>query len=444
MIARVRAGGSWLYRVSNWAVGVFLAAGILGAPFYQADYLRLELFGHAVVPAGAGLAVLLLGIGLAWRSLLRRDFVWLAPARLSWDDVTDARVGVLGRRLWAGWFARFAAVAYVTVALTVLLGQASWLPAGLALFAATALLAVVLGRRRPGPVGTWLEYAVPVGFAVVAGLAALTTVPPVALFVLAGIAGSVAVPALFGSGPPRRPAVAVRAGRDELVDGYLRRLVRRVMVSVGDMLALLPAPGPLSSRGLFAGRGIVVRFVVAGVLARRSALLPSALLVIAVAVLHHVAPVISPVLLVGVGVYLACVPFAAGLAQLLAVPGLRRWLGCTDISLRLATAAVLAVVAALWLGLVTVFAVPVTVAGCLSAVVAVGAVVRTVTRPALDFGNLGVVATPMGYLLPVGLIVQLAHGPELLVAGILLTGFLLSAVAAAPVAALLAGYGIAR
>ena len=433
MTAVLRRAGSWLYRLSDRAVGLFLLVGLLVSPFFQAHDIRAELS----TPAGAGLAVLLLALGLAWYSLLRRGFVWLDPARLTWDDTTDARIGVLGRRLWAGWLVRFAAVGYVAVLMAVLFGGAG--PAEAALFGAVALLAVVVGRRRPGRWGTLVEYTVAAGLVVLAGVAALVAVPPVVLLVLAGAAVLASVAAWS-----RRPAVAVLAGRDELVAGYLRRLVRRVTVSVGDVLSLLPVPGPLRWPGVFAGRGVAFRFVAAGVLARRSALLPSALLVFVVAVLHHVAPVINPVFLVGVGVYLACVPFAAGLAQLSAVPGLRRWLGSTDIRLRLATAAVLAVVAAVWLGLVAVFAVPVTVSGCLAAVVAVGAVVRTVTRPALDFGNMGIAVTPSGYLVPVGLLVQLGHGPELLVVGIVLVGFLLSAAVAAPVAALLAGYGIAR
>lgn len=444
MIAAVRGAGGWFYRISDRLLYTLFAIGVLTAPFYQVDSLRLALLGHAVVPAGAGLAVLLLGIATAWRSLLRRGFAWLDPARLTWADMTDARVGVVGRRLWAGWLGRFAAVGYVTAVATLVLGTSAWLPAGCALFAATALLTVVLGRRRPGRVESWLEYLVPVGFAVLAGVAVLTTVQPVWLVFMAGFAAVAGVGSLRGSGPVRRPAVATAAGRDELVDGYLRRVFRRVSVSFGDAMALLPAPGPVPWRGLFAGRAVVFRFVLAGVLSRARSLLPSVLLVVVVAVCHRVFPVVDPVWLVGVGAYLACVPFAASLAQLFAVPGLRRWLGCADITLRLATAVLIAVVAAVWVGLVAVFAVPVTVSACLAALVAVGAVVRTVTRPAVDYGNIGVAATPSGYLLPVGLLLQLAHGPELLVVGILLVGFALSAVAAAPVAALLAGYGIAR
>jgi hypothetical protein len=440
----MRRAAAWLYRISDRVLWVVLAAGVLTSPLYRADYFREHLFGHAVVPAGAGLAVLLLGVGLAWRSLLRRDFAWLDPARLTWDDATDARVGTIGRRLWTGWFVRFAAVGYVTGVAAALLRTTAWLPAGGVLLGATALLAVVLGRRSPGRAGTWLEYLVPVGFAVLAGTAVLTAVPSGALLLLGTVALLAALASLWGSGPVRRPAVAVHAGRDQLVAGYRRRLFRRVNVSFGDVLALLPAPGPVPWPAVFAGRAVVPRFVVAGVVSRSRALLPSALLVVLVAVLHHVFPVIGAVWLVGVGVYLACLPFAASLAQLFAVPGLRRWLGCSDLTLRLATAGVLVVVAAVWVGLVAVFAVPLGASAWLAALIAVGAVVRTVTRPVLDYGNVGVAVAPDGYLVPVGLLVQLAHGPELLVIGILLLGVLASALVAAPVAAAFAGYGIAR
>jgi hypothetical protein len=85
-----------------------------------------------------------------------------------------------------------------------------------------------------------------------------------------------------------------------------------------------------------------------------------------------------------------------------------------------------------------------TAAAWLAALLAVGAVVRTVSRPALDYGNIGVAATPDGNLVPVGLLLQLAHGPELLVVGLLVIGAGLSLLAAAPVAAALAAYGVTR
>ena len=132
------------------------------------------------------------------------------------------------------------------------------------------------------------------------------------------------------------------------------------------------------------------------------------------------------------------------LASLCAVPGLRRWLGCTDLTLRLASAGMVAVAALVWVGLVAVFAVPLTLAAWLAVPLAVGAVVRTVTRPPLDYGNLGVAVTPDGNIIPVGLLLQLAHGPELLVIGLLVVGLGVALATAAPVALALAAYGVAR
>jgi hypothetical protein len=440
----LRAGLSWLYRMSDRLVGGVFALGVLTAPFYRVDYLRAHLLGTATTPATAGLAVLALGVGLAWRSLLRRDFVWADPAELTWADLTDRRVGTIGRRLWAGWAVRFAVAGYLAAIGALLLGTSSWLAGGCALFAAGALLAVVLGRRGPGRIGTWLERLVPLGASVLAGFAAVSTVPPVALWVLAGVAVGAAVVCAVGSGPVRAPGVASTAGRADLVRGYLHRVVRQVSVSFGDALALLPTPGPVPWPRLLAGRGVVVRFVVAGVAARARSLVPAVLLAVVVAVLHQVFPVLNPVWLVGLGVYFAGVPFASSLARLCAVPGLRRWLGCSDIALRLASAGAVAVCAAVWVGLVAVCAVPMTAAAWLAALLAVGAVVRTASRPALDYGNIGVAATPDGNLIPVGLLLQLAHGPELLVVGLLVIGAGLSVLAAAPVAAALAAYGVTR
>jgi hypothetical protein len=439
-MSALRSAARWLYGISDRLVGAAFAVGLLTSPFYRVDYLREHLLGGATPPATAGLAVLVLGIGLAWRSLLRRDYVWADPAGLTWSDTTDARVGSIGARLWRGWAARFLVAGYLTAVGVVVLGGSAWLPGGAALFAGTALLAVVLGRRR----GSWPEQVVLVVAGVLAGFAAVATVAPVWLWALAGLAVVAAVVCAVGSGPVRGPVVATSAGRDELVHGHLRRLVRQVTVSFGDTLALLPEPGPIPWPRLLAGRAVVLRFVFAGVASRARSLLPAALIAVAVAVLHQVFPVLNPVWLIGVGVYFAGVPFASALAQLCAVPGLRRWLGCSEIALRVASAAVLVVCAAGWVGLVVVLAVPVTVAAWLAALVAVGAVVRTVTRSPLDYGNVGVAATPDGNLIPVGLLLQLAHGPELLVIGLLVIGAGLTVLAAAPLAVALTAYGVAR
>lgn len=433
----------WLYRISDRVIYVLFAIGVLSSPLYRVDLIRAHLLGGAPAPAVAGLAVLALGVCVAWRSVLRRDFVWAEPAELTWSDSGDNRVGTLGRRLWTAWAARFAAVAYLVAVAVAVLGQSAWLPAGCALFAAVALLAAVVGRRRRGRREAWLEYAVVVALVVVAGAAAVSTVGPLPLWILAGAGLVVAVAAAVGSGPARRPAVAVAANRDDLVRGYLRRTFRRVTVSFGDALALLPEPSPLPWPKLLAGRGVVARLVVAGMLMRVRSVLLAVLCVIGIVVVHQAFPLASPVWLVGLGVYVAGVPFASTLASLWAVPGLRRWVGCRDITLRIATAAGVAVIALAVVLLISVV-VPLTVASWFAVPLAVGAVVRTVTRPPLDYGNVGVGVTPGGVLLPVGVLLQLAHGPELLVVGLLIIGSGMLLAALVPVAVGFAAYGVAR
>jgi hypothetical protein len=441
VIVRLRRAGSWLYRVSDRLLIGLFAVGVLSTPFYRTAYLRAHLLGAAAVPATAGVAVLCLGLCLAWRSLLRRDFVWLAPARLTWADADGARVGQVGRRLWGGWAVRFLAVAYVAAVGVALFTGSGWLPAGYPVFGAVAVCSVVLARRRPGTLTGWWGALVAVGLAAVAGWAAFGTVRPVVLWVLAGLVVLAALGLAVGSGALRRPAVAVGAGRDELVRGYFERLVRRVSVSFGDALALLPAPRPVPWPWLLDGPGVVARFAVAGVVARARSLVLSVLLAVVVAVAHRVLPQVSSVWLIGIGAYFAAVPVGASLAQLCGVPALRRWLGCTDLQLRVVTAGAVVAVAGVWFGLVVALGVP---AAGMAVVVAVGAVVRTVTRPALDYGNVGVAATPDGNLVPVGLLRQLVHGPDLLVVGLLLVGVGSSA---GPVGLLvlgLAGYGVLR
>jgi hypothetical protein len=442
--ARLRSAALGLYRISDRIVYLLFAIGVLSSPFYRVGYLREHLLGTAVVPATAAIAVLALGLCVAWRSLLRRDFVWAQPAQLTWSDSADTRVRLLGRRLWSGWAARFAAVAYLTAVAVLLLGPATWLPAGAAVFAGVMLLAVVLARRPAGRVATSLAY---LGVAVtlaLAAVAAVTTVGTLPLWVLAGATVLAAGLTALGSGPPRRPAVATGAGRDDLVAGYRRRTVRQVTVLLGDALALLPPPAPLPWARLLAGRAVIARFVVAGVLTRARSVLLAVFCVVLIVVVHQVFPVLSPLWLVGVGAYLAGVPFASSLAQLWAVPGLRRWLACRDITLRLVTAAAVLVAVASVIGVIALFGVPVTLVAWLAVPLTVGAAVRTVTRPPVDYGNVGLAVTPSGYVLPVGIIVQLAHGPELLVIGLLIVGSGLALAAAAPLVLGLAAYGVAR
>ncbi|HEX3787170.1 MAG TPA: hypothetical protein VHW44_04865 [Pseudonocardiaceae bacterium] len=423
METRLGRFGRVVYQISDRLLTVLALATAASAPFYGLGELRADLVGSAATPPLASLAVLCLGLGLASRSLLRRDFVWIEPAKLAWSDFTDTRVIGIGRRLWAVWAIRFVVVAYLTLAATlVVAGSLRWLPVGIALFAATALLALVTARRRPGRGLRWVEQVGALLFAVLAGVLAVTTVGLGWLWLVVGLAGVGVLVAAVGSGRPRRPRAASTAGRAELVANFGERLARRMSVLFLDLLALLPAARPLPWPRLLAGRAVLARFVVAGALARRASLVLALLLVWAVAVVRLVFPLLDPVWLVGVGAYFAALPFAAALAQVRRVPGLRRWLGCTDPELRLTTAALVLIVTVLWLLVVALFGVPLTLGTGLAALLAAGAVVRTVGRPAMDYGNVGVAVSPDGNLVPTGLIVQLARGPEVLVIGLIVAG----------------------
>src|SRR5205807_3503498 len=114
-----------------------------------------------------------------------------------------------------------------------------------------------------------------------------------------------------------------------------------------------------------------------GMLARRAGLLLSLLLVWAVVVVHLVFPLLSTPWLVGLAGYFAALPFASVLAKLNQQPGLRRWLGCSDLDLRVSTAGLVVVALAIWLGIVLAFGVPANVQVLLAAVLAAAAVIRT-------------------------------------------------------------------
>jgi hypothetical protein len=412
--------GRWIYRISDVVLITIGLAALASSPFYHLPEVRAQLIGAASAPPFAAFAVLCLGLGLALRSLLRRDFVWQDPAKLTWSDGTDGRIGTIGRRLWAGWALRFVLVAYATAGGAALFaGSLDWIRAGLALFASVAALAVVAARRTASVRARWVEQILSLILPLIGSLLAVRVIPSSWLWGVAVIAAVGALGLLIGSGRPLRPAVATRAVRGELVEQYQDRLVRRMSVAFLDLLALLPAPRTLTWSRLFAGPAVVLRFVLGGVFARRAALLLTLLLVWAVAVVHLVFPLLSTAWLVGVAGYFAGLPFAAVLAKLHQQPGLRRWLGCTDMDLRGTTAALVVVVMAAWVALVIAFGVPATTTVLIAALLAAAAVIRTATRPAIDYSNVGTTVTPDGNLVPFGLVVQLARGPEVLIVGLL-------------------------
>jgi hypothetical protein len=416
MIARF---GRWLYRISDAVLITVGLAALASSPFYHLPTVRAQLIGSTVAPPFAAPAVLCLGLGLALRSLLRRDFVWQDPAKLTWSDGTDGRIGSIGRRLWGSWAVRCVLVAYATAGGAALFaGSPDWVSAGLAAFGAVAALAVVAARRTASVRVRWIEQLASLLLPLMGSLLAVQVLPSSWLWGIAAVALLAAAGLVIGSGRPLRPAVAARARRGELVEQYNIRLVRRMSVAFLDLLSLLPGPRTLTWSRLFAGPGIVLRFVLGGVLARRAGLLLSLLLVWAVVVVHLVFPLLSTSWLVGLAGYFAVLPFAAVLATLNQQPGLRRWLGCTDLDLRLTTAGLVVVVVASWLALVLAFGVPASPQVLLAALLASAAVIRTATRPAFDYGNVGITTTPDGNMVPFGLVVQLVRGPEVLLIGL--------------------------
>lgn len=397
--------------VADRVAGGVVAVGVLGAPFYNTGAL------HATAASSAVLAVLCLGLALAWRSLLHRDYAWADPARLTWADFDDGRVGALTRRLLLGWGARFAGVAYLAVVTAILTGaNAAYLAAGAALFLATALFALVTARRRPGRILRFAEPAVALALAV---LGLLSAVPLPWFWTAAGVLAFAALALDIAPGV----LVAPSAGRADLVRRFTERMVRRTSVSMLDPWALLPAPSAVSGLNVLGGRFVVGRFVLLGALARGRSALPAVVLALAVVVLHRVFPGVPPPWWVGVGGYLAALPFAGSVAQLSRVPGLRRWLGCTDRTLLLTAVGVLVPLMAVWLGAAVALGLPWSWRLAVTLVLAVAAVVRTVTRPMLDFANLGLVSLE-GVLIPAGLIFQLVRGPDLLVVGTFLLAVL--------------------
>jgi hypothetical protein len=411
--------GKWLYRISDAVLITVGLAALASSPFYHLATVRANLIGATVASSFAAPAVLCLGLGLALRSLLRRDFVWQDPAKLTWSDGTDKRVGAIGRRLWGGWAVRLVLVAYATAGGAALFaGSSTWLSGGLAAFVAVAALAAVAARRAASVHVRLIEQVLSLVLPLIGSLLAAQLLPTSWLWGIAAVAVLGALVLSVGSGRPLRPAVASRARRGELVEQYNERLVRRMSVAFLDLLALLPGPKKLTWPRLFAGPSIVLRFVLGGVLARRAALLLSLLLVWAVAVVHLVFPLLSTSWLVGLAGYFAALPLAAVLAKLNQQPGLRRWLGCPDTDLRATASALVVVVLAIWLALVVAFGVPLSTSVLLATLLAAAGVMRTASRPELDYGNVGTTTTPDGNLVPFGLVVQLVRGPEVLLIGL--------------------------
>lgn len=416
-------------RRAEWAVPALVLAGLVALPFYRADLLRERLIGEVAPHALSGLV--LAASAVAVLSLLRRDFVRLHPALLTWPSGdSDAarrpawpRIGAVlrpgrasrdraavascglrpGRAsgdraavalggLRRAWAVRFGVVGYLFVAGGAVLGWDDAAPLA-AVVAAAGLFAYVAALRERT---AWLEHLVVFGLAAAgAGFVGAAW--------LSGIAAGLLVATAIAWGPVVRPR------RADLVAGHWAHVVRATSAAFGDVLAVLPRPRPTRMR-----LGGTLRVAVAGVVARRAMVAAALLLALVAPVLHAVFPAVAPVWWVGAGAYAATLPFAGGLADLTRVDGLRRWLPQTDTELWAAALIVLALVAGLWLAAAALAGLPVTPA---AAPLAASAAVRTATRPHLDYTPTPALDLAGAYV-PAGLLRQLVRGPLLLVVGL--------------------------
>ncbi|SFO21955.1 hypothetical protein [Amycolatopsis rubida] len=385
-------------------LALVIAVGLLGSPFYNTELVRSQLIGGAPVGALGSVLVLCTGLALAWRATLRRGYLWAHPATLTWDDFDGQRPVVLTRRLVLDWAARFAVAAYFFAVSGMLIGFPSSLVGPIALFVVVAALALTMGRRRSFPGESLLPLTL-----------ALPLIVPLWTYVVAAGLASVAL--------ARSSSVPHTASRDTLIRHYAERMVRRTSAAFLDVWALLPAGRPVPWRNALAGRFIVTRYVVTGTLARRSALGLPVFLALAVVATHATFPAVTSVWLLGVGGYLALLPFTAPVAQLHRVPGLRRWLDASNLRLNAVTCAFLCLLAVLWAGVVLLLGIPASVSAIVAVLIAALSAVRSVTRGPLDFSSMGMVLYE-GVLIPAGLVRQLVRGPDLLVLGLIAASFL--------------------
>lgn len=266
-----------------------------------------------------------------------------------------------------------------------------------------AALALLMGRRRSFPSESLLPLTL-----------ALVFVVPLWTYVAAAALAAVAL--------ARSSSLSHTASRDTLIRHYTERMVRRTSAAFLDVWALLPAGRPVPWRNALASRFVVTRYVVTGVLARRSALGLPVFLALAVVATHATFPAVTSVWLIGIGGYLSLLPFTAPVAQLHRVPGLRRWLAASDLQLHAVTCAFLCVLALLWTGVVLLLGIPASLGTIAAALIAALSAVRSVTRGPLDFSSMGMVLYE-GVLIPAGLVRQLVRGPELLVLGLIAASF---------------------
>jgi hypothetical protein len=198
-------------------------------------------------------------------------------------------------------------------------------------------------------------------------------------------------------------------------------VLRSVAVTFLDPMMLLPPSAPIG--GVSLRRPTPLRLALAGTLGRARYAGAALLVGLADVVAHIAVPTVPGAALVGIGAYVALLPFTGGLGELWRNPGRRRWLGSPDRDLVLAHGLVLAGVGLVWwtvLFAVTLAGGTSFAAGAWLAVpLSVLSILRTVTRTAVDYANPGFVDTPMGPM-PANLTRQLFRGLDLLVVGTVL------------------------
>lgn len=384
--------------------------GFLFTAFFHVDAWRKAVYGSSHVDFPAVLGLVTLCCAVAWRGLLRRGFVWVEPAELTWLDFAPVDRGrVVTLRLLGAWTGVATVTGYLA-ALMLAVGGAGldqW-RAGIAVVAATAVVAVASARRT----SLRFDAAGPLVLAVFGLAITAFGLGPVAVqFGAAGVLVA-ALPLAFGGEP------VARAGRSALLAGWDGRVLRSVAVTFLDPMMLLPPSAPI---GLSLRRPTVARLALAGTLGRSRYAGAAVLVGFAVVVAHLALPTLPGAVLVGIGAYVALTPFGAGLGELWRNPGRRRWLGSTNRELVLAHGVVLAVVGLLWTGVLAAVAFAAGTSFALGAwpavPLAVLSILRTVTRTAVDYANPGFVDTPMGPM-PANLTRQLFRGLDLLVVGI--------------------------
>jgi hypothetical protein len=385
--------------------------GFLFTAFFHVDAWRPAVYGSSGAGFPAVLGLLTLCCAVGWRGLLRRGFAWVEPAELTWLDFAPVDRGrVVALRLLGAWTGVVAVTGYLAALLLAVggAGAGQW-RAAVAVVAATGVVAFASARRT----SRRLDALGPLALAVLGLVIAAFGLGPVAVeFAGAGVLIA-ALPLAFGGEP------VTRAGRAVLLAGWDSRVLRSVAVTFLDPMLLLPPSAPVGRVSL--RRPTPLRLAWAGTLGRSRYAGAAVLVGFAVVVAHIAVPTLPGAVLVGAGAYVALTPFGAGLGELWRNPGRRRWLGSGDRELVLTHGLVLAGAGALW----TVLLAGVTLAAgtsfpapaWLAVPLSVLAILRTVTRKAVDYGNPAFVDTPMGPM-PANLVRQLFRGLDLLAAGI--------------------------